>query len=233
MTPPQEIGRRGIILGSAAAITSTTALTTAGSAQAAVRPKRRTDFAIWDPIDNRSTATLNPRRVTMHIAVTNSADIYGPNKGPGGSYAHFYNPVSGRPRQHQYMTLRAAADLDGNGTTISVEHQGMPGDAMSANQKTNLAKIFAWAVVYCGVPNRIASPGNVNGLAWHRLGISGNFGPFDPNVRTTWSRAQTGAVWSSATGKTCPTDRFIRQIGNIYDEAQTWVQRYRNPPPAV
>ena len=160
---------------------------------------RRTDFAIWDPITDRSTTALTPRRVTMHIAVSNSTDIYGPNK-IEGTYAHFYNPRSGSPRQHQTMDRRAVADADGNGTTISVEHQGMPGDSMTGVQMTNLAKIFGAAHVFCGVPNRISTVDNLNGLAWHRLGISGNFGEYDPKVRTTWSRAQTGAVWSNSAG---------------------------------
>jgi N-acetylmuramoyl-L-alanine amidase len=191
---------------------------------------RRTDFAIWDPITDRSTTALTPRRVTMHIAVSNSTDIYGPNK-IEGTYAHFYNPRSGSPRQHQTMDRRAVADADGNGTTISVEHQGMPGDSMTGVQMTNLAKIFAWAHVFCGVPNRIATVDNLNGLAWHRLGISGNFGEYDPKFRTTWSRAQTGAVWSNSAGKTCPTNNFIHALPEIYSRAQIWINFYRNPPP--
>lgn len=222
-----QIARRTLLV--AGAVTAT-GLGVAGPA-VALDKGRRADFAVWDPITGRSTTALTPRRVTMHIAVSNSADIYGPNKGPGDSYAHFYNPRSGSPRQHQTMDRRAAADLDGNGTTISVEHQGLVGDSMTNVQMTNLAKIFAWAHVFCGVPNRIASVGNLNGLAWHRLGISGNFGAYDPNIRTTWSHAQTGAVWSSANGKTCPTNNFIRAIPEVYSRAQTWINFYRNPPP--
>lgn len=226
MGDDNNIARRALFVASAAAATG---LIVAAPAHAIIK-SRRTDFAIWDPITDRSTTDLTPRRVTMHIADSDSTDIYGPGKGPGGSYAHFYNPRSGSPRQHQTMDKRAAADLDGNSKTISVEHQGRPGDSMTSSQKINLAKIFAWAVVYCGVPNRIATVGNTNGLAWHRLGISGNFGTYDVNDRTTWSRAQTGEVWSSASGKTCPTNRFINQIDDIYDRAQTWVSYYRNPP---
>ena len=221
------VGRRALIVGSASAATG---LATAGTAEA-LNKKRRVDFAVWDPITNASTLSLTPKRVTIHIAVSTSADIYGPNKGPGGSYAHFYNPRSGKPRQHQKMHHRAAADLEGNPTSISVEHQGMPGDRMTNTQLTNLARIFAWTHVFCGVPNRIATVGNVNGLAWHRLGIQGNFGAYDPNDRRTWSRAQTGKRWSSASGKTCPTNKFINQLDEVYERAQTWITLYRNPPP--
>ena len=163
----------------------------------------------------------------MHLADTDSRDIYGPNKGPGNSYAHFYNRRSGLPLQHQQMNRQAAADYRGNSTTISVEHQGRAGDKMTNVQKKNLAQIFAWAVVYHGVPNWIATVGNTSGLAWHRLGVSGNFGTYDPKRRRTWSRAQTGEVWSTVV-KTCPTNAFIAQIGDVHDKAQFWINEFRN-----
>jgi hypothetical protein len=221
MVEPRNVARRSFLTGTAAA--AAVAATTLGAAPAeAVTPSRRVNFATWDPITDRSTTALAPRRVTIHIAVSHSNDIYGPNKGPGDSYAHFYNPRSAVLRQHQTMDCRAAADLDGNSGSISVEHGGLVGESMTDKQLTDLAKIFAWATLFCGVPNRIATVDNLNGLAWHRLGIDGNFGTYDPDVRTTWCRKQTGAVWSSATGKTCPTDNFIRQVGTVFNRAQNW-----------
>lgn len=230
-TDDNLIGRRTLMLGSAAAAASL-GLGAVGAlpADAAVRPRRRAAFAVWDPITGKSTTAMSPKRVTVHIAVTRSPDIYGPGKGAGGSYAHFYNPRSGPPRQHQYMDRRAAADLNGNATSISVEHAGLEGDKMTDTQLRNLAKIFAWAVIHCGVPNRIATVDNLSGLAWHRLGIDGNFGAFDRNDRTTWCRKQTGAVWSSATGKLCPTNKFIRQIPTVYSKAQYWLKEWGGRP---
>ena len=221
MTEQRHVARRTLLAASAA--TAAAATTGVGVLPAAAA----VDFAIWDPITDRSTATLTPRRVTMHIAVSNSADLYGPTKGPGGSYAHFYNPRSARIRQHQTLNRQAAADLNGNGTTISVEHQGMPGDSMTNSQLEELAKVFAWAHVFSGVPNRIATVDNTRGLAWHRLGIDGNFGTYNPNDRKTWCRKQTGAVWSSAFGKTCPTNNFINQIPEVYRRAQVWIDFYQ------
>jgi hypothetical protein len=221
MGEQRDIARRALIVTSAAV-----AAGVAAAPAEAVDPTRQTDFTIWDPVTGRSDVALTPRRVTMHIAVSNSTDIYGPGT-IGGTYAHFYNRREGQPRQHQTMNKRAVADANGNDTTISVEHQGVDGDFMTDSQKTYLARIFAWAVVWCGVPNRIATVDNTRGLAWHRLGIDGNFGAYDPNDRTTWCRKQTGAVWSSSFGKLCPTDRFIRQIPEVYNRAQVWIDFYR------
>ena len=111
------------MLGSAATAAAMAGLE-ALPAEAAVNPRRRARFAVWDPITGRSTTAMSPKRVTIHIAVTRSSDIYGPNKGAGGSYAHFYNPRSGAPRQHQYMNRRAAADLNGNARAFLSSMQG-------------------------------------------------------------------------------------------------------------
>ena len=199
MTDQRHVARRTLLAASAA--TAAAATTGLGVLPAAAA----VDFAIWDPITDRSTATLTPRRVTMHIAVSTSADLYGPNKGPGGSYAHFYNPRSARIRQHQTLNRQAAADLNGNGTTISVEHQGMPGDSMTNSQLQELAKVFAWAHVFSGVPNRIATVDNTRGLAWHRLGIDGNLAP------TTPTTARRGAERRRAPCGPAPSARLARR----------------------
>jgi len=211
-----KLGRRSVIVGSAALLAGGLGVV---PADAAVRPRRRVDFARWDPIDDRSTAVLAAQRVVMHIAATRDRDIYGPQKGPENSYAHFYNRRSGKPLQHQWLNRQAAAELGGSTSSISVEHQGVEGDRMTSSQLTYLARIFAWSHVYCGVPNRIATPGNTTGFAWHRLGVEGDFGDFDRTNRKTWCRRDTGEVWSSRV-KTCPTDNFIAQIDAGFRIAQ-------------
>lgn len=180
--------------------------------------------ATWDPISGRSTLSNKPVRMTVHIAVSRSKDIYGPGKGPGGTYAHFYNPKSGSIRQHQEINRRTYADLEGNGSTVSVEHEGWPGDKMTPSQIDNNARLFAHLVKHYGVPNRVATWNDTRGLAWHRLGCQGNFGRFSKNNRKTWSTAQTGVKWSTAFGKTCPTDNFIDQIDDIYRRAQSYIK---------
>jgi hypothetical protein len=219
-----KLGRRSVIVGSAALLAAGLG---AVPADAAVRPRRRVDFARWDPIDGRSTVALDAQRVVMHIADDRRRDIYGPQKGPGNSYAHFYNRRSGPPLQHQWLNRRAAAELGGSTSSISVEHQGVVGDRMTDSQLTYLARIFAWSHVYCGVPNRVATPGNTTGFAWHRLGVEGDFGAFNRRDRKTWCRRDTGEVWSSSV-KACPTNNFIDQIDDVFRIAQIWIRLYRN-----
>lgn len=186
----------------------------------------RVPFAIWDPITDRDTIRQSPVRMTLHTAWANAPDIYGPNRGQGATYAHFYNPTSGELRQHQEANRMARADLYGNGSTVSVEHQDERRDMpFSDAQMEADARLFAALVTAPGsrVPNRIATVNDTRGLAWHRLGCRGNFGRFDPNDRTTWSAAQTGERWSDVTGKTCPTNPRIRQVEEIWRRAQKYI----------
>lgn len=185
---------------------------------------------IWDLFEDATTDTNVPVRVTIHIAVSNSDDIYNPDYGPYGTFAHFYNAKSGDIRQHQEIHQVAYATGDSNGHEVSIEHEGMPGDSMTDAQVTNATHVFAHCVKYFAVPNRIASYDNTTGLAWHRLGVDGNFGPFDEDDRKTWCRDQTGAYWTGSSGKTCPTDNFIDQLDDIYEEAQGFLDAWSNIP---
>lgn len=200
-------------------------------------------WTVWDPVTGRSKARIRPRLMTIHTAVTNSQDIYGPGLGPGRTHAHFYNPKSGTLRQHQEINRKAFADGGGNGYCVSVEHwdgypKGAPGywkngsdvPPLTDSQIENDARLFAHLVTHFDLPNRIATPDNLTGLGWHRLGISGNFGAYDPDDRKTWSRAQSGANFSKARGKVCPGDRRIDQIQEIYDRAQEYLAPKKPAP---
>lgn len=194
----------------------------------------RFDWAVWDPISGRNALPNQVLRMTIHTAATTSADIYGPGRGPGETYAHFFNPSSNRIRQHQEIHHKAYADGHANGYVVAVEHQdagpshGVP---LTAKQIDDDARLFAHLVNHFGLANRIATVDNTHGLAWHRLGISGNFGAYNPNDRKTWSRAQTGQNWSDAQGKVCPWDERIDQIDDIYRAAQAYIDGADPVPP--
>lgn len=188
------------------------------------KPNGRLPGSVWDPIRFRSRLSNKVDRVTLHTAWSSSSDIYGPGKGPGGTYAHFYNPTRGKIRQHQLMTRKAYADLRGNGHTVAIEHEdGRSAVPFSDSQMENAAQVFAYAVNYLGTPNRIATPDDTRGLAWHRLGVKGNFGKYDRNNILTWCAYQTGQRWSTAFGKTCPTDPRILQVREVWTRAQKYI----------
>ena len=202
------------------------------------------DWTVWDPVAGRSSTPIRPRMMTIHTAVTNSQDIYGPGLGPGRTHSHFYNPKDGKLRQHQEINKQAYADGGGNSYCVSVEHwdgypNGAPGywkhgsdvPPLTDSQIENDARLFAHLVTHFGVPNRIATPDNLSGLGWHRLGVQGNFGTYNPQDRKTWSRAQTGANFSNATGKSCPGDRRIDQVQAIFDRAQAYLEPTPAPVP--
>src|SRR5690606_9964713 len=119
---------------------------------------------------------------------------------------------------------------DSNGHEVSVEDEGVEGDVLTSAQILNLGFIFAHCVKYFAVPNRIATFDDPTGLAWHRLGVDGNFGAFDPEDRKTWCRDQTGLYWSNSTGKTCPTDNVIDQLDLIFNQAQEFLDDWSNLP---
>ncbi|WP_164719954.1 peptidoglycan recognition protein family protein [Flaviflexus ciconiae] len=201
------------------------------------------EWTVWDPVTGRSNVPIRPRMMTIHTAVTNSPDIYGPGLGPGRTHSHFYNPKSGKMRQHQEINRKAFADGDGNNYCVSVEHwdgypNGAPGywkhgsdvPPLTDSQIENDARLFAHLVKHFNLPNRIATPNNLTGLGWHRLGIKGNWRPYNPADLKTWTGNQSGVKFSNAFGKACPGDRRIDQIREIYARAQEYLTPTKPAP---
>lgn len=185
----------------------------------------RYPHAVWDQVDATGLDhPITPDLFVLHIAVTDSADIYGPQLGPGGTVAHLYVDYDGNTRQHVDTGMRSYACGALNNRAIAQETAGYGDKPLTPKQVEATALNFACAVVYDRVPNRIATVDNVTGLGWHRLGVTGNFGKYDPEDMTTWSTAQTGVSMSRAFGKTCPGDPVIRQIPEIYEKAQTHIK---------
>lgn len=145
-------------------------------------------------------------RMNLHIAVSEAASLHGYFNRPGNPCSHFYVRRDGNVEQYVDTTYRAAADLDGNDATISVETQGMGDGEWTSRQVAALAALFAWARQTHGLPDKTATdslPGQSSrGLSWHRLGI-------DP-----WRRPG-GIRYSTARGKVCPGDARTAQIPTI------------------
>lgn len=161
-----------------------------------------------------------PVRMTLHTAVSGAQNLYryGPYK---GTYSTFYVNKNGEVYQYASTSQATRASGAGNYGDISVETwDGASERALTGSQVTALSQLLAWIWdTHPSVPRRIATPGDLTGLAWHRLGCAGDFGRFDPTDRKTWCRTQTGARWSTAYGKNCPYDAKIDQIPDIYQAA--------------
>lgn len=174
----------------------------------------------WPLNCETSDRSHTPVRMTLHTAVSGAQNLYryGPYR---GTYSTFY--VNGVGEVYQYASTSQATRASGAGNfgDISVETwDGASERALTGSQVTALGQLLAWIWdTHPHVPRRIATPGDLRGLAWHRLGCAGDFGRFDPTDRKTWCRAQTGARWSTAYGKNCPYDAKIDQLDDIYHAA--------------
>lgn len=214
--------------------------------------------AIWQPITAHPRYGKRPmteyNRVNLHTAVSNAQSLYGAfNRSSGPAFSHFYVASNGQAYQYQDTDFQAAADLDGNDATISIEtwdgYTGRPWDAdgngepdwnnssdvpaWTAAQVETLAQIYAWAVKTHGIAVKMAESSDYGeaskGLSWHRIGIDGNF-PALPDVRA--GRLQRGGDmhYSGAKGKVCPGDERIWQTDDVFARAQAILGQAPTPP---
>lgn len=144
--------------------------------------------------------------------------------------AHFSTYADGRIDQSRDTRFRSAANLNGNPRVIAIENEdhgprfgkwsGSNVPPLTAEQVEACARILAWAHLAHGVPLKLcpdSKPGS-RGLAYHRQGVDGNFGP--GTAYPAVGRVAGGEVWSSARGKVCPGDRRIAQLPAILARAK-------------
>jgi hypothetical protein len=180
--------------------------------------------AIWSPIDvgNRA-ARRKGRGLIGHVAVSNSVKLV---PGPLASRAadwHFYLPKDPQPggRFYQFIDLdkQCWSSAAGNATCPAFESQGGMGTSAQVNaepwtdnQVESAAMILAHLHRTEGVPlqDMVNSLPTSRGFGVHRYGIN------------PW-RVAGGEVWSSSTGKLCPGDAKVRQVGQIVARAQQLV----------
>lgn len=144
--------------------------------------------------------------------------------------AHFSTYAGGRIHQSRDTAYQSAANLDGNPRVLSVENEdhgpafgGTPQlprwVPLTDEQVEANAQILAWAHRVHGVPLQLcpdSRPGS-RGLAYHRQGIDGNFGP--GTAYPARGRVPGGELWTSSPGKVCPTDVRIHQLPAILARA--------------
>lgn len=141
--------------------------------------------------------------------------------------AHFSNGADGFATQSRDTKYRSAANLEGNPRVIASENEDMGAPfpnwggsdvpPLTEEQIQANAEELAWAHKTHGIPLQLcpdSRPGS-RGLAYHRQGIDGNFGPF--RFR---GRVPGGEVWTLSPGKVCPGDNRIAQLPEILERAK-------------
>lgn len=183
--------------------------------------------ATWRPIASKGRKALTEfNRVTLHVAVSEASSLFGYFNKTSSPDSHFYVRRDGSAEQYVDTSQRANADYEGNDASISIETQGgvnnPQGEPWTDAQRETLAQIYAWAVRTHGIPVAQASSAKKDatsrGLAWHRLGIDGNFPPL-PDIRAGREQRGGGMHWSTVRGKACPGDAKIQSVPSIYARA--------------
>lgn len=93
--------------------------------------------------------------------------------------AHFLNPKSGNLRQMVDTDDAAWTEMAGNRHWISVENEGLGGDALTASQIENCARLLAWLHSTYGVPLQSTDDPAGSGLGWHGMGGAAWGGHYD------------------------------------------------------
>ena len=149
--------------------------------------------------------------------------------------AHFSTAADGTIHQSRDTRFKSGANLNGNHRVIAIENEdrgpvfgdwntedGHAVPAFTAKQMEAIAKIVAWAHEEHGIPLKLCpnSRPTSKGLAYHRQGIDGNFGPPFKHP----GRVPGGEVWTESFGKVCPGDRRIDQLPEILKRARQLVR---------
>src|SRR4249920_485743 len=194
----------------------------------------RCPFATWKPLGTQTEPLMSAHDIVcLHTMVGYmfSTDEMFRQGGYTGTESHYgvggkwgsdaTHNLDGVIWQWQDRAHTADANLDGNPRVISIEtgDNGGPNAsdilAWTPAEMDSLVKIVAWessVEAHSGCPSswdchKVGIPlvlvpdskPSRRGIAYHRQGI-------DP-----W-RVNGGELWSSATGKECPTDKRIAQI---------------------
>ena len=182
--------------------------------------------ATWKPIGGTSRIAVRKDIFCLHTAVGSGTSTWNYfNRADVGVYSHIVvcgvwgadagKDVDGLALQMADTDCRAAANLDGNWRIVSVEtadNAARPIQPWTPAQCETLSRLMADANRLDGIPLEPipdSRPGR-RGIAYHRLGCN----PY---------RVNGGELWSSSTGKDCPTQARIDQIPGLIDRARAIV----------
>lgn len=158
-------------------------------------------FAAWiGPTPNMTPGGMQPplMGLVLHIQQGTEAGTESWFKNPAAqASSHFLNPKAGGLRQLVDTADKAWAQVEGNPKWISIENEGMAGDALTSSQIENAAQLLFWLSQTAGIPLGTTDSVSVPGLGWHGMG---------------------GTAWGGHTG--CPGDPIKAQRGMIVDRAR-------------
>ena len=179
--------------------------------------------AIWKPVSwaNRPVQARGREAnvLILHVAVSEAPSLQGFFEGSiknAPVCSHFYVRRDGTVEQYIDTKYISAADNQAGARSIAVETQGGVKNANKEKwtkaQVTALAGIAKWAKETHGIPLVIPvdSANSSAGVAWHRLGIQGNFKGQDAKYAFV-----RGESWSGSYGKICPGLGKIKQVPEI------------------
>lgn len=167
---------------------------------------------------------VSSRRINLVWAILHT--IVGTVTGAlSGRHYHIYVRADGSFVQIQDLLLRSAASVEANPYSIAIvaEDMGRAFPSWSGSnvppytsaQVDTIVRILVWICRRFGLPAeavRDSCLSGTRGVAWHRLGISGNFPSWPSIFRGRRAGCQS---WSHSFGKVCPGDARIRQINNV------------------
>jgi N-acetylmuramoyl-L-alanine amidase len=130
-------------------------------------------FAVWRPVAAHGGPILGVLGVVEHVTA-----------GEGDPYNEFANPANqvsshfglgngqggmadGLIEQYVDTANQSWAQSAGNGTYLSVETEGVPGDPLTAAQVASFGRIMAWAAQTHGVPLVVTDTPGQRGLIGH------------------------------------------------------------------
>jgi hypothetical protein len=179
--------------------------------------------ATWDgPVPNRTVGQMvHPvMGLVLHIEEGNEAGTAGWFHNPNAQVsAHFGVGKDGTLQQWVDTDDKAWAITSGNRFWISIENEGMPGDSLTLQQITAVAKVLAWLHAIDGVPLVKTDSTTQRGLGWHGMGGEDWGHPNCPGPAIIAQRDQiiqaaqefltAGALWLPPATSTPTPNRFV------------------------
>lgn len=161
------------------------------------------------PTPNRRIGGISEHRgLVLHIqdGTEEGSEAWFKNPDSQAS-SHFLNPKSGGLRQLVDTDDRAWTEGAGNAYWVSVENEGLGGDALTPSQIENCARLLAWLHQTYGVPIQATDDPNGAGLGWHGMGGAAWGGHYDcPGKPVLAQRGQILARAQELTNPNTPED---------------------------